>query len=184
MSENSLSMMCAYAKPQVYDKNSYVFRKGKLLDKMIIIIKGTIICSDAEELRNSSSSMITEPPSLQKGDFYGEKLLDWEPTVGCSTLTSAQDVQCHTKVEALVFKLKSSKMEDGIKFEDVVKYWRKRQWNPNFTPWLELEDFEVEIERILDEQDTDVNYELFSIIKIYLFLFQNRNILFHPLTMI
>ncbi|KAM5568861.1 hypothetical protein ABKV19_016394 [Rosa sericea] len=143
MSEVALRMMCAYAKPQIYHKNSYVYRKEKVLDTMIIIIKGTIICSNAEELR-TSSTMITEPRIRQKDDCYGEKLLDWEPTDECPTLTSTQDVQCQTKVEALVVTLDSE-------MKKVVDYWRTRQWDQNFTPRLKLTASEVEIERILNQ---------------------------------
>ncbi|PRQ39341.1 putative cGMP-dependent kinase, Ion transport domain-containing protein [Rosa chinensis] len=112
MSQVALRMMCAYTKPQIYDKNSYVFRKGHSFDTMIIIIKGTLICSNAEEVA-TSSSMNTEPRILQKGDCYGEKLLEWEKTEECPTLTSKQDVQCLTQVEALVLTLKpDSKIEN------------------------------------------------------------------------
>ncbi|XP_061989526.1 cyclic nucleotide-gated ion channel 1-like isoform X2 [Rosa rugosa] len=142
MSEVALRMMCAYAKPQIYHKNSYVFRKGKPLDTMIIIIKGTIICSNAEEL--NSSSVNTEPRIRQKGDCYGEKLLDWKPTDQCPNPMSGQDVLCQTKVEALVVR-------DESEMKDVIYYWRRRQWDQNSTPRLDLTKTEKKIEKILNQ---------------------------------
>ncbi|KAL6188520.1 hypothetical protein ACLB2K_039912 [Fragaria x ananassa] len=144
MSEVALSMMCAYAKTKVYHRNRYIFRKGELLDTMIIIIKGTIRCSNAEESR-TSSSMITEQHIRRTGDCYGEELLDWERTKS-RILTSKQDVLCQTKVEALVFMPES-------KMEDFLDYWRVRQWDRNFTPRVEMTTSHNGIEMILNEMD-------------------------------
>ncbi|XP_059435141.1 cyclic nucleotide-gated ion channel 1-like [Corylus avellana] len=97
-SDQHLQLICDYLKPVHYKQHSYIVREGEPLDAMLFITQGiiwnfTIING---ERRNKC---------IEKGNFYGEELLDWgldSPALpNLSDLPiSLKTAKTHTKVEA------------------------------------------------------------------------------------
>lgn len=76
MDEQVLKGICEYLKPVIYAEDSYIIREGEPLEKMIFITQGIAwtYATNIDGGRSSSSSSIG---CLEKGDFYGEELLNW-----------------------------------------------------------------------------------------------------------
>lgn len=92
-----------FSRPVIYEENSYVVRAGEADDKMLIITQGVLIVY-TDNAAAGSSSMIIPKSRFEKGEVYGEELLNGPIPI------STRDVQCQTKVEA--FALTSR----GLKF--------------------------------------------------------------------
>ena len=98
-------IVCKYLKPVTYSENTYIIRKGEPLDMMLFITQG-IVWSFNE----------TSMQRLQKGDYFGEKLLEWELNDSKSDFTfpiSTKNFKAHTKVEACA--LKAADLEQAFK---------------------------------------------------------------------
>ncbi|KAM5580378.1 cyclic nucleotide-gated ion channel 1-like [Rosa sericea] len=127
---------CLDLYPSIYPENSYIFRAGERCDRVIFIIEGVIELTDTTsngaETMGSSSMIMTE--RLEKGQYYGEELLNWASLnyeldyEDCSDTSpiSTRDVKCRTKVEALCIDA-----DDLLDFLVVVSghcYWRQNKW--------------------------------------------------------
>ncbi|KAL5568105.1 hypothetical protein UlMin_024680 [Ulmus minor] len=90
-------IICNYLKPVTYSENTYIIRKGEPLDMIF-----------------NETSM---EKCLQKGDYFGEELLDWKLKDSKSDFTtfpiSTKNVKTHTKVEA--FALKAANLDQVFK---------------------------------------------------------------------
>ncbi|KAL6123086.1 hypothetical protein ACLB2K_075609 [Fragaria x ananassa] len=108
MDESVLNKICDNLKPVFYTENSYVIRAGEPLDLMLFNTEG-IIWTYTTDGSVKSGSSITK--YLSKGDFYGKELLSWASSnKSFSDLPiSAQNVKCHTKVEAFSLMAKDLK---------------------------------------------------------------------------
>ncbi|PQQ21480.1 uncharacterized protein Pyn_07728 [Prunus yedoensis var. nudiflora] len=110
MPEDMFTYICYRLEPVIYVESSNIVRAGEPFDFMLIIIEGTIICTD-QVTRNTGT--ITK--YLNKGDFCGEELLSWaSPNIlfsGAAPI-STRDVKCQTKVEAFI--LKASKLRSLV----------------------------------------------------------------------
>ncbi|PQQ00036.1 uncharacterized protein Pyn_03965 [Prunus yedoensis var. nudiflora] len=110
MPEDMFTYICYRLEPVIYAESSNIVRAGEPFDLMLIIIEGTIICTD-QVIRNTRT--ITK--YLNKGDFCGEELLSWaSPNIlfsGAAPI-STRDVKCQTKVEAFI--LKASKLRSLV----------------------------------------------------------------------
>ena len=95
MNKRLLDAICEHLKPVLYIEHSFIFRKEDPLDEMLFITRGKV-------LAYSSSTCSEGANSLEKGDFYGEELLDWAAKTETfeDLPLSDKTVRCSTKVEA------------------------------------------------------------------------------------
>ncbi|XP_062074779.1 cyclic nucleotide-gated ion channel 1-like [Humulus lupulus] len=86
--------ICNYLKPVTYSENSYIIRKGEPLDMMLFITQGVVWT-----FGNTTSPM----SRLQKGEFYGNELIEWrlKSTSYDEFPISLVNVKTHNNVEAL-----------------------------------------------------------------------------------
>lgn len=100
MEEKVFEHLINYLKPVVYNENSYIIREGEPLDLMLFITQGIVWIFPISRGGGTTGSKTTN--CLQKGDFFGEELLNW--TLKFTSLNdipiSTTNVKCHTKVEA------------------------------------------------------------------------------------
>ncbi|VVA11264.1 PREDICTED: cyclic [Prunus dulcis] len=102
MNKRLLDAICEHLKPVLYIEHSFIFRKEDPLDEMLFITRGKVLTYTASTCGEGANS-------LEKGDFYGEELLDWVlKTCPAPTLSnlpfSTKTVQAETKVEVFVLK--------------------------------------------------------------------------------
>jgi cyclic nucleotide gated channel len=97
-SDQYLQLICEYLKPVHYKQHNYIVREGEPLDAMLFITQGIIwnFTTINGERRNKC---------IEKGNFYGEELLEWgldSPALpNLSDLPiSLKTAKTHTKVEA------------------------------------------------------------------------------------
>ena len=73
--EQLLQLICDHLKPVYYNEHSYIVREGEPLDAMLFITQGVvwnfITTSNGEGIVTSKAQYI------EKGNFFGQKLLDW-----------------------------------------------------------------------------------------------------------
>ena len=95
MDECVYETICNFLKPVVYSEKSYIIRKEEPLDFILLVTQGVVWSF-------GSSSSPTE--RLQRGDFYGKELLEWQLISASYARFPISDVnlKCHTKVEAFV----------------------------------------------------------------------------------
>ncbi|XP_062012689.1 cyclic nucleotide-gated ion channel 1-like [Rosa rugosa] len=101
--EDEFNLVLKFSIPVIYEENSYVVRAGEPDDKMLIITQGVLIVY-VDNTAAGSSSIIIPKSRFEKGEVYGEELLNGRIPI------STRDVKCQTKVEA--FALTSR----GLKF--------------------------------------------------------------------
>ncbi|XP_021811869.1 cyclic nucleotide-gated ion channel 1-like [Prunus avium] len=107
MSKTVLEMMCDYLKPVKYDENSFPFRMGDPLDRMLFIIDGTMWTysstggggDEAAGSPSNTSTLLAAKP-LKKDEIYGEELLSWASPSINQLPTSTKHLKSQTKVEA------------------------------------------------------------------------------------
>ncbi|XP_048427186.1 cyclic nucleotide-gated ion channel 1 isoform X2 [Pyrus x bretschneideri] len=126
VSEKEFDEFCEYLKPVIYEADTFIAREGEPFSKMLFITQGTVrtYTTTSDDGRGSSSTGNTVGDEcFQKGDFYGEELLqDW---VSIKRLFSysTKNVRCITKVEG--FTLTINDMERSINIADKGKYKQK-----------------------------------------------------------
>ncbi|XP_062154119.1 cyclic nucleotide-gated ion channel 1-like [Alnus glutinosa] len=102
-SEYLLQLICEYLKPLYYNENSYIFREGEPLNAMIFITQGSLWCFKTNNCENGEGTA-SSPQCIEKGEFYGEELLQWgfncSPSPKLSNLPISKTVKTLTKVEA------------------------------------------------------------------------------------
>jgi CRP-like cAMP-binding protein len=93
-----LQLICDNLKPVKYDQHSYIVREGEPLDAMLFITQGIIWNFTTNNGERSTKC-------IEKGNFYGEELLEWG--LDCAVLPnlsnlpiSLKTAKTHTKVEA------------------------------------------------------------------------------------
>nr|XP_011460222.1 PREDICTED: uncharacterized protein LOC105350264 isoform X2 [Fragaria vesca subsp. vesca] len=111
--EDEFNFVLKYFNPVIYEENSYLVRAGEPDDKMLIITQGMLAVYVDNNTASGSSSVIIPKSRIEKGEVYGEELLNGLIPI------STRDVKCQTKVEA--FALTSR----GLKY--VVKMLRQRR---------------------------------------------------------
>ncbi|BBG93749.1 cyclic nucleotide gated channel 1 [Prunus dulcis] len=111
MSKKVLEMMCEYLKPVMYNENSFPFRMGDPLDRMLFIIDGTMWTYSggggdeaATSPSNISTLLVAKP--LGKGEIYGEELLSWASPSITQLPISTKHLKSQTKVEAFALMAK------------------------------------------------------------------------------
>ncbi|XP_062119873.1 putative cyclic nucleotide-gated ion channel 13 [Humulus lupulus] len=94
MDEYVYETICKSLKPVVYSENSYIIRKGEPLDMVLFITQGAVW--------TFGSSNNSPTNRLQKGDFYGNELIEWQfnSTSYNDFPISTANLKSHTKVEA------------------------------------------------------------------------------------
>ncbi|KAM5557578.1 hypothetical protein ABKV19_024784 [Rosa sericea] len=112
MDQRLFDAICDHLKPVLYIDHNFIMRKGDPLDEMLFITRGQVLTYTTED---SESAVCFE-----KGDFYGQELLDWvlkNPNPSLSNLPfSTKTVQAHTKVE--VFALRANDLKNVVS-----KFW-------------------------------------------------------------
>ncbi|XP_030500455.2 putative cyclic nucleotide-gated ion channel 13 isoform X2 [Cannabis sativa] len=93
MDEYVYETICKYLKPVTYSEKSYIVRKGEPLDMVLFITQGVVW---------TFGSSTTPTNRLQKGDFYGNELVEWQlsSTSYNDFPISTANLKSHTKVEA------------------------------------------------------------------------------------
>ncbi|XP_021802865.1 cyclic nucleotide-gated ion channel 1-like [Prunus avium] len=143
MNATVLKMMCDCLTPVTYAAEHIIFPMGGPIDRMLLIIEGTVLTyssitpnpsfargeettKDSGAAPSPSTSMATN--ELEKGNVYGEELLKWASPnkTGIDNLpTSNENVRCHTKVEGFALSAK-----------DLLKVVSKHEqsWTLNLDP--------------------------------------------------
>ncbi|EXB40710.1 hypothetical protein L484_007293 [Morus notabilis] len=85
--------ICNYVRPKIYQENSYIIRKGEPIGFMLFFTQGVVW----------SFEETNHPERLERGDYYGEQLLEWrlKSTSYSAFPMSSRNVMSQTKVEAL-----------------------------------------------------------------------------------
>ncbi|KAB1205049.1 Cyclic nucleotide-gated ion channel 1 [Morella rubra] len=94
-----------------YSKDNYIVRKGEPLDRMLLITEGVVwkLASNSEGTASSSEGTASSSwVCLEKGQFCGEELLEWE-FKDSKVLISPMTLKTHTKVEGFVLMAKDLK---------------------------------------------------------------------------
>ncbi|PRQ49288.1 putative potassium channel, voltage-dependent, ELK [Rosa chinensis] len=109
--EKVLTSICDSLKPVMYPDNSFVFRMGEPLDRMLLITEGLVWAY------NTTSSSISQGGEagigaicLGKGAYYGDELVSWASARLLDSLENVPmlkaNVKCHTKIEGFVLTAK------------------------------------------------------------------------------
>jgi cyclic nucleotide gated channel len=70
--EYLLQLICKFHKPLYYNEDSYIIREGEPLNAMLFITQGNVWC-----FKTSNGEDGEGPQCIEKGEFYGEELLEW-----------------------------------------------------------------------------------------------------------
>ncbi|KAL4614115.1 hypothetical protein ACB092_07G031700 [Castanea dentata] len=100
--EQLLHKICDTLKPTFYNEHCYIVREGDPIDAVFFITDGIVWTSTSNNGEGSSSQRVER---LERGQYFGEELLEWvlKPTSGrdLSILpVSSKTLKTHTKVEA------------------------------------------------------------------------------------
>ncbi|ONI11860.1 hypothetical protein PRUPE_4G130500 [Prunus persica] len=137
MDDQVLKMMCDYLTPVTYPENKIIFRKGDPMDRMLLIIEGTLLrCSTnpdpslthGGETKKDSGSMATKEV-VEKREVYGEELLTWASASPSGSgqfnlPTCPENVRCHTNVEGFAL----SAMDLTSVASKCKRRWRLRKY--------------------------------------------------------
>jgi cyclic nucleotide gated channel len=98
--EYLLQLICEFLKPLYYNEDNYIIREGEPLNAMLFITQGSVWC-----FKTSNGEDGEGPQCIEKGEFYGEELLEWgfngSPSPKLSDFPiSTKTVKTFTKVEA------------------------------------------------------------------------------------
>ncbi|XP_062175135.1 cyclic nucleotide-gated ion channel 1-like isoform X1 [Alnus glutinosa] len=109
--ENLAEQICESFKPKYYNEDSYIIREGEPL-MMLIITQGSACCFKSSNGENSKG-IDSDTQYIEKGDLYGEELLEWG--FNCSSSrkkwipASNKTIKTHSKVEAFALTAKDLK---------------------------------------------------------------------------
>ena len=105
MEEPVYETICKFLKPVTFAQNSYIMRKGEPLDLMLFITQGVVW---------SFGSSTSPMECLQKGDYYGKELIEWQLHSTCYSEfpISTAYLKSHTKVEG--FTLMAIDLKDVL----------------------------------------------------------------------
>jgi cyclic nucleotide gated channel len=141
--EYLLQLICEFLKPLYYNEDSYIIREGEPLNAMLFITQGSVWCFKTSNDENSEG-----PQCVEKGDFYGEELLEWgfnsSPSPKLSDFPiSTKTVKTFTKVEAfaltandlkiLVARHSNALSNAKMKFTQAAQRRLKEKRNENST---------------------------------------------------
>ncbi|PRQ54899.1 putative potassium channel, voltage-dependent, EAG/ELK/ERG [Rosa chinensis] len=107
INDKVVKAICQHLVPLIYTEDSYIVQEGKPLGKMLLFIQGTAITySHAGTSGDSSSNKW-----LEKGDFYGDELLNWafKSPLFSDLPISRTNVIAQEKVEAFAIRAKDLK---------------------------------------------------------------------------
>ena len=76
MDEKVLNVICDHLKPVLYAENTHIIREGDPLDQMLFIAQGTVWVYTASSHGRRSISTNKTTKRLEKGDYYGEELVN------------------------------------------------------------------------------------------------------------
>ncbi|KAM2007134.1 hypothetical protein ACFX15_002086 [Malus domestica] len=137
MNENVLTLICDNLKPVRYIENSFVFRMGDPVDRMLFISEGTLLIYESSDGQAGQGISSMDTRCLGKGDFYGEELLHCASKCFTKLPVSSKQVKCHTKVDAFVLMAKdlgAIVSRRPLQWEKtkirVLTRWRTRQLLP------------------------------------------------------
>ncbi|XP_008225619.1 PREDICTED: cyclic nucleotide-gated ion channel 1-like [Prunus mume] len=134
INENVLTMMCDCLTPVTYKANQMIFREGEPIDRMLLIIDGTVFTysnsSFARREETTEDSGVPSPKDKEEPgkSVYGEKLLRWASPnkSGFKDLPPwTENVKCLTKVEG--FTLSAQDLQRVVSKHE-------RWWKLNFEP--------------------------------------------------
>ena len=112
MNEKEFEAFCDYLKPVIYKADTFIIREGEQFDQMLFLTQGTVrtYTTTSDDGRGSSSTGNTHGDGcFQKGDFYGEELVQaWASFEGTFS-SSTKNVKCCTKVEGFTLTIKDMK---------------------------------------------------------------------------
>ncbi|KAL6197425.1 hypothetical protein ACLB2K_033034 [Fragaria x ananassa] len=111
--EDEFNFVLKYFNPVIYEENSYLVRAGEPDDKMLIITQGVLAIYVENKTASGSSSIIIPKSRIEKGEVYGEELLNGPIPI------STRDVKCQTKVEAFAL---TGVLEGNLDAEVDVRY--------------------------------------------------------------
>ncbi|KAL5568330.1 hypothetical protein UlMin_024905 [Ulmus minor] len=101
-----------HLKPVIYDENKYIIREGEPVGMMLFITQGAVWTFKDPNQGNGGINDAIETNLLEKGQFFGEQLLNWATTLfnNFGEIPMSQiSVKSHTKVEALAIMAKDLK---------------------------------------------------------------------------
>ena len=73
--EQLLQLICDHLKPVYYNEHSYIVREGEPLDAMLFITQG--IVWNFITTSNGEGIVTSKAQCIEKGNFFGQELLDW-----------------------------------------------------------------------------------------------------------
>lgn len=124
MDEATLESIIGHLEPVVYEVDTLIIREGEPLDKVLFVTQGTVWVdhsSSNNHGRTKKTPTTTTTKRLKKGDYYGEKLVEWWkdslPSFASNAPTSTEIVKSHTKVEAF-----------ALSFTDLIKFVQKENF--------------------------------------------------------
>ncbi|KAM3694006.1 hypothetical protein ACJW31_07G028000 [Castanea mollissima] len=134
-----LLKICDSLKPTFYNEHCYIVREGDLIDAVFFITDGIVWTSTSNNGEGSSSRRAER---LERGQYFGEELLEWvlKPTSGrdLSILpVSSKTLKTHTKVEAYaliahdfnkIWQLPLLGPEQLVQAATLIqRFWRRKQ---------------------------------------------------------
>ncbi|KAK4571304.1 hypothetical protein RGQ29_029919 [Quercus rubra] len=73
--EQLLQLICDHLKPVYYNEHSYIVREGEPLDAMLFITQGVVW--NFITTGNGEGIVTSKAQCIEKGNFFGQELLDW-----------------------------------------------------------------------------------------------------------
>ncbi|KAB2598823.1 cyclic nucleotide-gated ion channel 1-like [Pyrus ussuriensis x Pyrus communis] len=109
LSEKWFEVLCEYLRPVIYKADTFIIREGEQFDKMLFITQGTVrtyTTTSDDGCGSSSTGNTVGDECFQKGDFYGDELLQAWASTKTTTYRSTKNVRCCTKVEGFTLTIK------------------------------------------------------------------------------
>ncbi|XP_050263559.1 cyclic nucleotide-gated ion channel 1-like isoform X3 [Quercus robur] len=111
-----LHKICDSLKPVFYKEHCYIVREGDPIDAVYLITHGTAWTCTSSKIEGTGTIASLHAERLEKGQFFGEKLLEWvwlPSSVDMYSLSkvpvSSKTLKTHTNVEAFALMAKDLK---------------------------------------------------------------------------